>query len=190
MFEFYTATILPFFIGGLFWDVGLLVVAVVAFSLATYWESGWLAIFGFLIAGQAIYANFSTMVSFVQNHPYEIIGGIFAYLIVGAIFSIAKWFLYLNSEDMQEYIKAKKTYYDQLKPEARESIGSFYAYLKGEHSVSVSKNKSRITFWIAWWPPVLFWTLFSDLLVKVWNHIYNLLGGIYEKILEKTVAKY
>ena len=88
-----------------------------------------------------------------------------AYFIIGGVWSLFKWYLYLTNvrEDMKETGKTERPY-------------NSYA----------RNNKARIMAWIGHWPFSIIGTFFGDFLYRIGNKIYNYLGGTYERI-EKSV---
>ena len=91
----------------------------------------------------------------------------FGYFIVGGVWSLFKWYLYLTNvrTEMKEYGKKERP-----------------------HNSYARNNKARIMAWIGHWPFSIVGTFFGDFLYRIGRTIYNYLGGTYERI-EKAVFK-
>ena len=84
-----------------------------------------------------------------------------AYFVVGALWSVIKWYLYLTKirNNMQKHGETKRP---------RDSYAS--------------QNQSRIAGWIGHWPFSMIGSLFGDFLGRLLDSIYTFLSSMYEKI--------
>ena len=89
----------------------------------------------------------------------------FGYFIMGGVWSLFKWYLYLTNvrEDMKEHGATERP-----------------------HNSCARNNKARIMSWIGHWPFSIIGTFFGDFLYRIGRTIYGYLGGTYERI-EKSV---
>jgi hypothetical protein len=99
------------------------------------------------------------------NNLGGIVAFFFAYFILGGIWSVMKWYLYLTNVrvEMKE---------SNLTERPRRSYAA--------------NNKARIMGWIGHWPFSIIGTFFGDFLYRIGRRIYNLLGGTYERIEQKV----
>jgi predicted membrane protein len=89
----------------------------------------------------------------------------FTYFIVGGIWSVAKYWLFLKN------VKA-----DMIERGVTERPRSSY----------IKNNKAKVMAWIGHWPFSIIGTFFGDFLYRIGRTIYDMLGGTYERI-EKSV---
>jgi hypothetical protein len=95
------------------------------------------------------------------------------YALVGIVWSLFKWFRYVQKISTQFTERYGKTLTEsQLRD------------LKNE--VRVSQHKARLTGWIAWWPWSLTWGLTGDL----FNSLYDFMVNIYQKIVDSALGKF
>lgn len=166
--DFVSGLALGFF--GLPWIWMFLLLGLFVFNVVlTEWnETGWstfLLLFGVSIVawlGGGInvftwtWANLSSVVQFI-----------FVYLTFGAVWSVAKWYLYLVK--------------------IRESVPAggkrpIYAY--------ANHHKSRITGWIIHWPFSMIGALFGDVLSRIVSSIYTMMSSMYDRIADSVFAEY
>ena len=105
------------------------------------------------------------------------------YFVAGAIWSVVKWLYVVNTstDRIKRDFEAFKSYVGNSKATIED-------FKKSDHnSLKVLKNKARIMGWLVWWVPSLFWTVTHDLFRKIWDHIYSLFSGLYEKIVAKKI---
>jgi hypothetical protein len=95
------------------------------------------------------------------------------FAILGAAWSVFKWFKFVNSQS--------KSYMEKYGATLTEGQ---MADLKGE--ISVSNNKSHIIGWMVFWPWSLLWTLTGDF----FNTIYDTLANVYQRITDRSVGKF
>lgn len=190
MFEFFDFYILPLFIGGLLWESIIALAVIVLLAISFVHQSFFSGFLATLIMGLFLYANFSdTIVPAIYNHPYMTVAAVAAYIVLGGAYSVMKWFFYLRSDRMIFYIKRVKEGYKDYKTRNPAALLDQYINMYGTELL-VSNNKERITVWIAWWPANLVWTLIDDVLFKIWTKVYEMLSGIYNKILHNAIEKY
>jgi hypothetical protein len=103
--------------------------------------------------------------AWIKNHPWEILFGALAYLPIGGLYSIPKWYFFLV-----DYIKEHQGW--------------------ANYKPSVSGNKNRILTWIVYWPFSLIGLIIDKPITAIATGIYNLFTKTYSNILEKVWAKY
>ena len=145
----------------------------------------------------------------VSVNPGHFISIIGAYIAVGAVWGIIKWYLYVckkldEYESLKyEWLKDKgvdsKTIPDSLKIAWLDYLvkNSKYVTKKKVYDETTKTwtekpivqvqprawlNKSRITSWMAYWPWSMFWTLLADVLRQVFEKIQKLLGNLMDSI--------
>lgn len=106
-----------------------------------------------------------------------------AYFLVGAFWSIAKWYLYLLK--VKEKVEAGTWAYGyRERPDASKD-----AKIRPRETFA-RNNKARIMGWIAHWPFSAIGALFGDLLNRIVTHIYRVLSGLYDRIANRVFSGY
>jgi len=99
-----------------------------------------------------------------QNWGYSLLL-FFGYFVAGTLYSILKWYLHLidlsNKRLYNSYVNAS------------------------EDKFKASENRVLITHWMIYWPISGIWTLISNPIVKIFNHIFYKLESFYQKIGDK-----
>lgn len=190
-------------VGGLiFWII--FAVMALAIVLPSKDELGWWNFF-ILLAGLGAFQLFTKfkIFSFIWLHiaavPYVLIG----YLVIGAIWSVLKWYTLvkdkfkLYNEVRAKFFKDNKISASVLPPihadnfsRALANEGVLKTWYRGagdeltidKIAPKPSENKSRILYWIGWWPLSVVGTIVGDYLLRVVNHIYDLFVTVYERI--------
>jgi hypothetical protein len=147
-----------------------------------------------LLAAIADWFVLGTPLAWFIAHWQVTVGAIAVYALVGVIWGVVRWFIYLNSADTKTTIKNAfslyNTYYSNLKegetkPSFKES--NYYPF-------SFRKDSSMITTWIVFWPLSIIWTFFSEFITRLFDHVWNFFkwigksfAKVYANMAEKTV---
>ncbi len=176
-------------IGGLwFWMLALLFVVLVTAFLDQ-------EVYGFIVVftilGALIFyflGRGREIVDYYINNPTSILVHIGLYVVLGALYSVLKWFLFVKNKK-NEYLKEKKEFVEgklkegrcesTIKASWKESFGSFESFAK---YLTPSKNKGKITFWIIYWPFSLLSLILRDLTVEIATFVMNKLGSVYKAV--------
>jgi hypothetical protein len=94
---------------------------------------------------------------------------IIAYAIAGILWSLFKWYRYVN--------KIAASYKNPIYNNSYETLKS---------RISVSDNKSRLIGWIALWPWSLVWSVTGDF----FNMLYETMISTYQKITDKALGRF
>lgn len=98
--------------------------------------------------------------------PEIIIPFICCYLIIGVLWSFAKWFLFLVKK--RYALEGKK-----LKEYSRYDIPL------------VKDNKDKIILWMVYWPWSAIWTIINDPVRRFFDFVYMRISGLYQKISDR-----
>jgi hypothetical protein len=176
-----------------FWAVFaffFLLILLQVLSESTGWAVATIALY---VAGLFVFGPFSFV--WIKENPIFILQILGFYVIVGILFSIAKWLIY-SREAKKEYEKIKMNYLtrNNLKSISEENRSDFKLYLKDNMNFrgskldfatiipQVSQNKELIIFWMSFWPWSITISIFSDFLNKFWNMIYSSIRALYQAI--------
>jgi len=138
---------------------------------------------------------------------------VLGYLVVGIIWSFLKWFSYLMK--FRDKFRETKTAFlikrgvhlengqplpyntavpEHLKQDFAQYLREQYAYktdyleLKNGQKPVASKNKKKITAWMAFWPCSVISTLLNDPVRRVFRFLFNLFKGLYQKLADTVFA--
>jgi len=130
---------------------------------------------------------------YVVHNPLNILGYIGGYFVVGALWSLAKWVFYATNK-RHEYDETKRSWLEsegikgtlaipaEKLEEWRVFAGENYGVRGLQDQLLPSRNKSRISVWIAYWPFSALWTLINDPVRRIVRQIRQLLQSAYEGI--------
>lgn len=112
---------------------------------------------------------------YVKDHPIFSLLRVGAYIGIGLVWSIFKWYFFLRNKaesltaQMDEY-PASTSFSEKDFPKAKD-------------------NKARIISWMSYWPFSAFWTLLNEPIKKTYKYIYSKIEGLYDKMTEKIFAE-
>ena len=107
--------------------------------------------------------------AYVIEHPFTALLAVAAYLATGIVWARFRLGRYLK----QWVIKWHNT---QSEREKKEMYGS---------RPTLANSKDRILGWMMFWPwSALWWTL-ADMVVDLFNKLYEMLGGFFGKVIER-----
>lgn len=122
--------------------------------------------------------TYSAILLFTQTFAAEILGFIGGWVIIGAIWSIFKWYNYLKrSRRKQDEIYAKQV--KNIVP-GRPIPTIVYSIPKA------ADMKQTIIAWMIYWPFSMLGHLVFDSLKELYNSIYDYLSKFYDKMAEKA----
>jgi len=148
------------------------------------------------------------IIKWCYNNSLAALGLIAAYFLIGAIWSVVKWYLFLNNirEDYYKFKgeflrnvgeenyghnpKIPKKYFDRFKKlmDAEGGVCNYAPYKVRQmykNDIQIAGYKSIIISWIIWWPVTLVWTLINDPIRKAAEHVYRNLARVYRNIADR-----
>lgn len=151
-----------------------------------------------LIASLSICAwlNHVPVFSFLKEHMVNILEGAVAYVVLGIAWSFLRWLL-LNLAFKFEFKQAKENFIAQLNlpkgsnvPEDKmEAFKSEMRYrtvsgYRLDTRPNAAKSKSRIVGWGAFWPCSVIGYVLNDPVRRLFNALFELLKGSYQRITD------
>lgn len=131
-------------------------------------------------------------ITWVFHHPMKLLVYIGVYAIIGAVWSVIKWWLYtLDARD--RYTKSRVEYMQQnnLAEMGEIDVKRFVKLYKLEKFPPMPHNEAmRISVWIAYWPLSGLWTLINDPIRRLFIAIRQSLQGVYTGISNSIFAQY
>lgn len=124
----------------------------------------------------------TALAAWVVANPVAVVGYAFLYFIAGGAWSLLKWWLFVRRQ--ADRIKEKFDLWVKHNPDQPKS--EFYA--SSYNPANLGENKDRIMLWMMWWVPSLFWAIASDLIIGIWNRVYDLMAGGFRAIMQRIVG--
>jgi hypothetical protein len=166
---------------------------------------GWATTLVSISLALVIWLNQEAVFDFIKNNPSQLLGFIGSYIVVGVIWSIVKWQLYVRKafkplkEVKAEFISKFKVLNDKTLPELNKMISVAYIKKADGYSLSPSpktpfedtvneltpiayKKKGVITSWVSYWPISLSATLLNNPFRNFFEWLYENISGLYERI--------
>ncbi len=112
--------------------------------------------------------SISSIGSWIIHNPVNTILIFLGYLILGTLYSLLKWAIFMV-EVKKEHIRKGRTYYPE--------------------NYTPSEHKAKITHWMIYWPISGLWTLMSNPVAKAFNRIFEEFEGVYQKITDKIMKE-
>lgn len=181
--------------------LGLFFILVTAAAVNEKYGLGFICVLVFG-AFMALFSNFKF--SWFSENRELLYWAIAIYLAGALVASVYKWYFYIrDARDLYDSRKAKfleekglatGPIPDNLKKEWLSSIGAHYGLGRYSERVvtindvipSARNNKERLIGWMAYWPFVVFWSLFDDILRRVWETMYRLGSRGYQSVANIT----
>jgi len=175
-----------FILGGVwFW------LLTVAFIIALIWEisgdRGVAALFtvGVYLGLIHLFGN-ATIFSALAANPAWLYIGIPVYFVVGALWSLGKWYLYVK-RDMRENYKEQRMEWLHINgmenatldtPIPEEWKVQWVKAKRKPHKILARRNKGRIMTWMTFWPFSALWAAIDE----PWRYIYDALSELFQRI--------
>jgi len=142
------------------------------------------------------------IVGYVIHHPFQLAGLVVAYFVVGTIWGVIKWWLYVNDklqvyEDLKiEWLRSKGHEGTNVVPDELKADWKAYLederYAPGRRAIAkqplAREHKGRIMNWMAFWVPSVLYSLFNDFIRRVFQSIYYRIARELQKISDKVFA--
>jgi hypothetical protein len=153
--------------------VVLCVVVLIALFYSTLWAWALLAFGWFVGLG---------LIAWTISHPIQAVGYVAGYLLVGAIWSVIKWW-FRETAIVRE---AKQAIKDGHSPHGTYTFYKTFDEYRKSHKSKVSDHKSDFSFWIGFWPLNMVWTIIDDPLTRAVKRIYLELHAVYQRITDSV----
>lgn len=153
-----------FALGTLTFYATMLALLFIIAALTEHNRGGWATIIAIGTIFGLNYLSHVPIFTAIRQHPLIAIGIVIGYLIVGVIWSMAKWAIYCL--DQRTIALDPRVRHDVAPPVPR-------------------NNKDRIVTWMSYWPLNMVWTFFDDVVAKAFSMAFERFEGSYEKISQR-----
>ncbi len=130
----------------------------------------------------------------LRHHTVESLLFVGGYLVVGVIWSFAKWFSFLI-QFRDQFRETRNAWYEKNGLSLDQELTEEQQRKYDEHFIFASfngnslntkpkaiKNKRRITAWMAYWPFSLVGTVINDPIKRLFKFLFNTFKALYQKI--------
>jgi hypothetical protein len=187
---FYSATVAAALVYGtaLFWGLAVLETALLFSALDDEGDD-----YGGAIAAASLliilllfqFKSDTRPFTYLWTHKGTVAIGAIAYLVIGGVWSIAKWWFV----ETNAFRRVKEDFLDRHRIAGQE-IPTVHKAAWAEQIVREKSNprrsQKRFMSWIAYWPWSLAWTLVNDPLKRIARRIYNQLLSTYQRITDRV----
>lgn len=153
------------------------------FSFAT----GAIIVGFFLISGIGQWTGGFNPIGWAWNHPVDVITGFVAYSLIGCLWSVAKWKLFLR----KAFKRAEKAYEAQWEAHKSRTTprGAEPIRIRPIESFA-SNNAGRLTGWIFHWPFSVLGVVVGDVIIRFADSLYKALHGLFERMARAQFSGY
>ena len=133
------------------------------------------------------------MLQMIQNDPWKFVIGIALYCLLGIIWSVLRWVIHLNTQEVKDLISSAYSRYTSQPTATRENVSfknSIY------YPFSFSKDSALIISWAAFWPVSVVWTFLRHFIVNMGHWLWNVLewvghqfASVFAAIADRAVNK-
>lgn len=173
-----------------YWVILLLVFGVCFFTIEEHASIVTFTVIGTIVF-MTLFGDWRPLRIFAE--PDVLLFEVVVYFILGTAWSFGKWWFYVN-RIARTVEQLKANWYEQhsytrdnvLNTNEYSDLMRTITYKTGELPPKVSKNKTRITTWITWWPFSLTWTLLNDPVVHLVDWIYRNVGSVMQSMSDSA----
>lgn len=106
----------------------------------------------------------------IAHNPGMIAGLFISYIIIGTVWSIVKWYL---------FVKMKYRFVTKKRPDYAQKLD---LEKMSQYRPLAVDEKYRIMSWMLYWPLSVIWTAINNPFRKAFNAVYNSIEGIFDSI--------
>lgn len=147
-----------------------------------------------LLSGLGWWTEGFNPLGWAWNNPVDVITGFVAYSLVGCVWSVAKWKLFLR----KAFKRAEKAFEEEM-AHYNSNVGSG-AQRRANRAAEpkktrpresfASNNAGRLTGWIFHWPFSVLGVVVGDIIIRFADTLYKALHGLFEKMAKSQFKGY
>ncbi len=103
------------------------------------------------------------------NHPWNILGLIIVYFVIGVCWSILKWYSFLIKKREEDAAELEK----------------YSIYIKAPRA---SEHKEKILVWMIYWPFLLIWNIIDMPVRHIFQFIFRFISGKFQFMSDRIYA--
>ena len=129
------------------------------------------------------------------NNPVDVITGFVAYSLIGCVWSVAKWKLFLR----KSFKRSEARFEEKMANFRRNMDDHANGRLRNTpdkptktrpHESFANENAGRLTGWIFHWPFSMLGVIVGDVIIKFADTLYKALHGLFERMAKAQFAGY
>jgi len=184
----------PLFIIGGVWFYSLLIIESILLMWCLEKDEPWFANGCIIIFFAALWilGDFNIF-AWLKNNPDKFIMNGIAYVLIGLIYSVLKYTLYLTDKK-RKYDKVLNEFFkeygitsiDRIPECNRNTCADKLERVRLPDFVDSTKS---IIFWMMYWPWSAVWTLLNNPIKWIFEEVYEIMSGLFRRIHEKIIGK-
>ena len=171
---------------GSIWFWGLLAVEALFLFYFIEQDKRWSAFLSLLLIGILLFVFgdkqfYPNLFHWIVHNPIYTAIYVGIYLVGGMSWSVAKWYFHL--------LRAREQYQEALGKLKQPVDEKVKQDLLTTYKPHVGRNKSRILFWMTYWPFSAAWTVIHDPVTWFFNWAYLALGKLFQSMADSVFAE-
>ncbi len=144
-----------------------------------------------LLSGLGWWTDGFNPLAWAWNNPVDVIQGFVAYALIGALWSVVKWKLFLRKafKRSEKSFEETMTRYTSDVSKGNVHAGNEPKKTRPRESFA-SNNAGRLTGWIFHWPFSMLGVIIGDIIIRFADTCYKALHGLFEKMAKAQFAGY
>ncbi len=172
-----------FLIGSVGFWILIAVEFIVLLAVTEHEKPGWGLVSIISLALLLRYLGNYSVLNEVLEHPKEALAFVFGYFVMGTLWAVLKWFLFVRVKRDQflaakeEYAKSPERDYGHEKGTPilieweQSRVRANLLNHKGKPAPLAREHKAQILHWMAYWPWSALWTVIHDAVTKTYKVI-------------------
>ncbi len=149
-----------------------------------------------LVSGLGWWTEGFNPLGWAWNNPVDVITGFVAYSLIGCLWSVAKWKLFLrksfkrSEKKFEEALTNYQRMLDEVANGTRHHAPTDPPKKTRPQESFASNNAGRLTGWIFHWPFSVLGVLVGDVIIRFADTCYKALHGLFERMARAQFAGY
>ena len=144
-----------------------------------------------LLSGLGWWTEGFNPIGWAWNNPVDVITGFVAYSLIGCVWSVAKWKLFLRKafKRSEKAFEETMTRYNHDVAKGHINAGNEPKKTRPSESFA-SNNAGRLTGWIFHWPFSMLGVIVGDIIIRFADTLYKALHGLFERMAKSQFKGY
>jgi len=129
--------------------------------------------------------------AWIKNNPVSLIKGGISYIILGLVYSVAKYTFYLTEmkrkydRKLNKFLEEEGKTLDKLTDNDKHRLGTSLEYI---HLPTFTDSTKSIIFWMMYWPWSGAWTILNNPVKWIFEELYDVLSGLFKRIHYRIIG--
>lgn len=195
------------FVIGSFWFWALIAAEIILLFVFIENENGigaWVSLAIFAACLQ--WMGNTDIIGYVVQNPLAILAILAAYFLIGGVWGIVKWWVFLRDR-LEDYQEAREKFLrnqgldPSIKELPQETKVKWKKWLSDntkwdgedhrrlDEAPRARTNKARIMRWMSFWPISMIWSFLDDFVKRVFKTIYQRIAGFLQRMADNMFGK-